>query len=1546
MTTPSSPYSHQDLTDALITQMSTGPAFREVAAAMLREQLQTLYPNLDLDPNVTMVGTPIWAIDDGHVVPVDRHYRALSDILADHTLRASPVLYIEGEHFLTQLPIIEPAVHLPVRILDIAQLINTLAQVMLRGYQQAQMEYWNASEADSGPRWHALSQGLRDFWNVPQVPGLSDDDCEMARQLYRTPDFAIRSLNDPQTVRAYVVDIDQVEGAGKVRHLDEHLISVLIGQQNGNEVILVHSLLGGFKKYPSLDQLGQGLRLLLGKALEQTQVQWRLVEPNGDFFDYLACAFISLQIMAIGSINFAALREPGASQQSLTRPPTPQATLSEPEAQPYVRALPDWLTGASASDQDAFSRHLKDLATLHSLNRGKTYQEGISPIQQYTLDQLNAEMLKDHPEASRQWLGNLDIVVRSPVIWGLFPLPGQFDTALFSVTELALQNLIALPTGFKTLRQRNPQVLPDWLTLDYLENLISRVDIGNTYPTLVKETLLDDPLESARRQLLYTQHLRIQLPMLALQCKIRDEGGINELGYRYISALMQAAPADRQVEGQLIVIRPLAFVPTRRLDTSPDVVANMFVIGPQDMSAGPCLLYRPLLDKPLSQFPSPNNLLYALQQSVSLRESVLAWLPDDTRDDYAQFVFPEALPSPWAALEFVVDPANAWAMSGPVKLSQDTVSGDLFATLYKANANALVTLADRQSTSNAEARWATFKRAGWALFNAALPFLGRSVNTAAWIWQIMDQLQQVADAQAHPEQESPWAALADLLLNIGMAIALHSVTRNAPRREPSSKPKPKPLPQPPTQPKAQVISQHATVNSDSLDAHDRPLHISGAVNRMPVRLATVLDSFKVTKPGNLGEIHSAAGAHQHLYRSGDLWYAPVGTRWFQVLVDDNGAVLIVDPARPERTGPPLIHSTQGQWFVDTRLRLRGGGPKIMNGKARALAKQRADQLRKELDEFEKRKATAQEALLKARREFDEATPASTATLRRTYIRTLEDQRTEFESALQKLKELNVHEPSVGYVPKALSYINAQNQMTQEAIRDILTRFTPKWTTVQERLQSQAESPQTRDIAVFRETHELANNLLAQVQYMHGRFAELERLGKDGTLQLAIQKAQMPVYTPDTLKAFRVTLSRNLCLTEDSLSTTPSAWTQMDQIIDTADIAIQCLYDTLAEISTRRLDERIDSLSSLIEQFQLLDERLQDFSVEYTAQAIADPLLELRRELTEFQRRATGSLSDLSNERRAVRSRPTPPSSPLRPEKRFIYTRFSGLLIGEPRLSDVGLDTGLVDIRSPLTSKILATYHEKPAGVWVLRQKTPPPSTESIAVDLQTSINQGQSLLDELPVFLARARSHALFSERAPFGIEYLYHQHAQQLEHASNAIEHALTQRNITESDALSTPASTVTKALDTALADLYQQSNQLVQRRLKLHPPTVSGIKWLEKHMAITIKKETLKRHKIASNPDDYLDEYSIKDRANGAVLWYAHFHYSTEWTSESAYLSARLVNPAEGFKETKGLVTSDMPADLTPTETVAYYRSEISQAQAIELFFKKTKTRTKSGN
>ncbi|OTH85549.1 hypothetical protein CAZ07_37570, partial [Pseudomonas aeruginosa] len=143
----------------------------------------------------------------------------------------------------------------------------------------------------------------------------------------------------------------------------------------------------------------------------------------------------------------------------------------------------------------------------------------------------------------------------------------------------------------------------------------------------------------------------------------------------------------------------LAFMPTLRPGHEQDVVANMFVIGPRRSEAGPCILYRPLMEPALMQFASRQNLLYAIKHEHALRESVLAWLPEAQRFNYAQYVFPDTLPSPWTVVRALVEPLTVLYMSGPITLSDEEVGNDTLTTLFKTNANAMVELATRQSVS-------------------------------------------------------------------------------------------------------------------------------------------------------------------------------------------------------------------------------------------------------------------------------------------------------------------------------------------------------------------------------------------------------------------------------------------------------------------------------------------------------------------------------------------------------------------------------------------------------------------------------------------------------------------------------------------------------------------------------------------------------------------------------------------------------------------------------------------------------------------------------
>ncbi|OIN47830.1 hypothetical protein BLL37_10985 [Pseudomonas azotoformans] len=1516
-------------TATLITQLSTGPAFREVAAVLLRRELKAHYPNLDIDPNITLVGTAVWDIVDDQVVARPPRYQALADVLAKQAVLGVPAIYIEGEHFLTQLPIVEPPVHLQVRIEEIANIINLLAPVMITGFQEQQAEYWNQSNGSSGPHWYELSSALRSFWNVDEVEGWTHEDCVMARSLYTAPDPAVRKRNDPYQSRACLVDIFLIGDDGKATHLNDSLIAVLVGKQQGREVLLTYSPGHGYDKFESTEELGNALENYLPEHALGKTIDWRLYEPSGNFFDQQACILISIQIDAIGAIRFT-------NTQSLPGPVTAPAGNGVIKKSPgldwFREALPDWLSNASSSDQDAYGRHLKDLAALHSLNEGQAYNDGIAPIEQYALDALKAEMLKDHDDARHLPLDRFDIVVQSPVIWGSFTVPGQTVTTTFNLAQLALQNLIALPLGNKTLRRKNSGAIPDWLTVDYVETLITRIDIGRTYPALIQRTLLDDQVESWRREKLYTSQLRIQLPMLALQYKLNQQGGIDERGYRYVIAALQESAADRKVEGDTIVVRPLSFL-TRHHKGTRDTVANMFVIGPVDLLAGPCLLYRPLLDEPLSQYPSPANLIYAIQQSPSLRESVLAWLPDSVRTDYSRYVFPGALPSPWSVVDFLVDPAKVLELSGPLLLGDETLNGDVLSALFKANANALVELANRESVSNADARWATFKHTGWLIFNAALPFLGSTVGVAAWIWQIMDQLQEVVEAEDDPQHRSRWSALTDLLLNLGMAITLHRVTRRPLESEPPTIAKlPKPVEPTPVERMPTTLRKIADVNTSEIPSdRSQPLHTSGASHRNPSQLGTFLDSYKIDKPDNLGKPISESGPRQHLYQLADKYYAPVGNRWFQVIVDEGDNVIIVDPKELSRLGPLLVGNRQGNWFIDTRLRLRGGGPSLKAKLAKARAEERAQRLRTQLSDFEKTKKDAQAELQKAHKTMNEGSASTAEARRQSYLQTLVTQRENYESALQQLKQLNVFAPSSDYAARANTYIKAQIELTNAGIREALTRFTPKMRTVLDQLHNPSGSPTERPIDDAHQMVDLAQDMIGRLDYMNTRFDELRLLSKEGVTLIRDTKGTLPAYTREHLKALQVTLTRHLCLPKNTLTTASEAWSTIDAIIDSADIVIQCLTDTLQERSESRLDERIDTLGSLIGQFQILDERLSDFAETFNRNAQPERIRGLREHLSEFSLRASQNLALLIVDRDALRLRPTPPPTVPRPVTRFIRTHYDGIRIGEPRLTEIGLETDLVDIRSPITQKVIATYHEKTPGVWVERLRVPAKSKTLVTTPV--AISQGQALLDALPDFHSRADTLARQETRTPMGIEYLYHQHALRLEHASEAIDRALTHNNITDNESHS--ASTVNKALTDAIADMYRRSREHVLRLYKKLPPTIQNLEWLLAQNEVTIKK-TLTRRKLRSPRPDFLDEYSITDRRSGQPLWYAHFHYSTAWTPAKYYIAARLKTVAEHLQG----VAADTTVGLNEAERIDFYLSEIGLEPARRLFFEKKKT------
>lgn len=470
----------------LLTQLVTGPSIREVATRILQQDLKKLYPQLEIDPGMAMVVTPRWKIIAGAVQPGSLRFESLTDALLRHFGSGESVTYLDGEHFLSLNPKGITPIHLPVKIDAIGRLINKLSPLLLVAYQEQQLEYWDQPTHGTTLRWQALSQSLRQVWNVEKVEGWDVHQLAIARSVFNYPDATLRGPHDTYKTRVCLIDFDRLDGTVS-SHLNRTDLTVVIGTVGTRTIILTHSIVTGFLAYESLEKLGEILPGYVEKLPPEATLQWRLFEPSGNFFNHQATALIALQVDVIASLAYAKR----ASRPAITTPSRPAAevtgtTQAEQDShfEKVQRLIPEWLNNASPFDLGCYSRHLLDLALLQLRNSGKSFDDDIAPIKTFALDALRAHMLKSHSDVAQMKLENVEIVIVSQVVWGAFTAPGMSETTRLDLAELALENLIALPLGNQSVQYKDGTAVPAWMTPDYLTTAISTVDIGTAYPAL------------------------------------------------------------------------------------------------------------------------------------------------------------------------------------------------------------------------------------------------------------------------------------------------------------------------------------------------------------------------------------------------------------------------------------------------------------------------------------------------------------------------------------------------------------------------------------------------------------------------------------------------------------------------------------------------------------------------------------------------------------------------------------------------------------------------------------------------------------------------------------------------------------------------------------------------------------------------------------------------------------------------------------------------------------------------------------------------------
>ncbi|RON03768.1 hypothetical protein BK659_22545 [Pseudomonas brassicacearum] len=1521
----------------LLTQLVIVPSIREVATRILQDDLKQLYPQLEINPGMAMVVTPSWRIIAGTVQPGPLRFESLTDALLRHTGSGESVIYLDGEHFLSLNPNAITPIHLPVKIDAIGRLINKLSPLLLVAYQEQQLEYWDQPTRGTTLRWQELSQSLRQVWNVKKVEGWDVHQLAIAHNVFTYPDATLRSPHDTYKIRVCLIDFDRLEGTVS-SHLNRTDLTVVIGTVGTRTIVLTHSIATGFLAYESLEKLGEVLPEYVEKLPPEATLQWRLFEPSGNFFDHQAIALIALQADAI-----ADLESQRVSRPVITTTPRPAAEVGGTTQADQVshfekvqRLIPEWLKDASPFDLGCYSRHLFDLAMLQLRNSGKSFDDDIAPIKTFALDALRAHMLKSHSDVAHMKLENVEIVIVSQVVWGVFTAPGMSETKRLDLAELALENLIALPLGNQSVQYKDGTAVPDWMTPAYLKTAISVVDIGATYPAWVKGKLLDDPLESLRRQRLYASNLRIQLALQALQSKILGEHGIDERGYRYIVAAMNVPNTDRWVDGQEIVIRPLAFIPSQRDSKTPDEVTNMYVIGPRDMDKGPCILYRPLLEQPLAQYPAAANLLYAINHSKELRASILAWLPDNVRFNYSQYVFPGELPSVWTLSQLLVDPTISLQMSGPVLFGQRVIEHDRLATLFKANANAMVMKGERDSVSNAESRWASFKQHAWMIFSAVLPFLGRTAGTAAWIWQILDDLQEGIDARENQDTTAQWSALTDLFLTLGMVLAHQATARRQPARDR--------LPQtetpiivstekgPPVQTPDSI--QLPDVAADYLPAeHQTSLHPTTVLNSSSQGLGATLDRYKIPKPQGLGAA-STEGLHKHLYEHQSKCYAPVGERWFEVFVNDDGLVQIIDTRKePPINGPLLINNSTGEWFIDIRLRLRGGGKK---SKLMAIQKENATKIatiKTYLAVFDAQMLSKLKVITDAYNAMKAAPADAIDAARQTFLEKLEARSDEYETTIEKVKSLSLLEEVPNYRDGMIEMLRTQLFFNQTWIDEKSLAFTEALQLTLKHLDAEENSGPPPPAGTFETMSDLTQGVIQKVEFAQSRFQELTRLGRTAE-QLSLEfQAKLPKFDLQDLKSLQVTLARELCLKPGETPELSAAKASIEQIVEDADLTVNSAMELIRDELVLSTSDRIEGLNDLVDQFAAIEQRLQSFAGTYPEQIVKEQLERLQGRVDEFNQQTVGHLADLLREQRLLEPTPGPSRTSSASNKRVIKTRFKGTVIGHTRKTAPDRPV-LVDVTAPVTGKVIATFHEKTPGVWVERLKTKPQAPRARLPDPGTLITAGKSLLDTLPAFTQRTEADSKQLWQLPVEIEEAFHQQASRLEDAAKAINTALIQSNSTQDH--TSDARPVLIQLATQTTRLYAEGHRLRLEMTKRQPPTAARVEWLHSKGEVDIVRVG-DRRRLKGPRRDYLQEYEVREATTARVLWYAHFHYAQLKDGAQLYTAAHLKT-----REQRLLGRADIGASTSDQEAIEIYHSKISPQLARSLFLPKAPAST----
>ena len=333
---------HAPLASSVSKHFAACPTLMNHCQQWIVAQWRTHYPKQTVDAGKLCLAIPQGSTDSKTQAFSGYRMVALTQVLVDRYLSEQNLALIPGFHFLTEQTGAENPQALAVDVLHIQTLINEAGPLLLEGYAQSLVQFWNGATADGTARWRWLADYLKQHLKLgvlraAQTRQLSAAEAATAMVVVAFPQGRERAEQAAgHQVQAGLVMFD----TGLDRQVSHALLIQRTPPAPAPAVQLLYSPGDGLKPFASV--VAAQAWLLRQAGLEGSQTQCRQYVPMADVFDAQAQALLEETLQSIEQVGRLCQRQQLAAKRCIggwSRPPACSPSMTRktrPNLQPYV----------------------------------------------------------------------------------------------------------------------------------------------------------------------------------------------------------------------------------------------------------------------------------------------------------------------------------------------------------------------------------------------------------------------------------------------------------------------------------------------------------------------------------------------------------------------------------------------------------------------------------------------------------------------------------------------------------------------------------------------------------------------------------------------------------------------------------------------------------------------------------------------------------------------------------------------------------------------------------------------------------------------------------------------------------------------------------------------------------------------------------------------------------------------------------------------------------------------------------------------------------